>query len=263
MKAPVVAVKTELALPCSVKAAPVLPMLVAADRLVISLLAPEAAAPRLVRAPAAVVEPVPPLATVVWPVRRVLLRSTVLVESTPDAFVWTIPAELRPLSVTVPPMFRPPVPWIRPEPPLTPTLLTKPVATTLPAAETLKRLTPPVWTSIRLPVGVRLVLLAKIKAEPAAGLVAVTTLSLPKVTAEVVLMSCGRLKVTVLVALAMFTWFAVPTMLTAPVKALTELTPLEVPVVQLPQVGATPAPVLTRHCAPVDAAVLISLVPSE
>ena len=96
-----VALRTVEAFPCRVKAALVEPTDVVLASDVMSVLAPEAAAPKLVRAPAAVDAPVPPLATLVWPVNSAELRSTVALLTTPEALVCTMPAP-RELRVTVP-----------------------------------------------------------------------------------------------------------------------------------------------------------------
>ena len=69
LKPPAVALKTEPALPCNVKAEPAEPTVVTLAKLVISLFAPLAAAPRLVRAPVAVVAAVPPFARLSVPLK--------------------------------------------------------------------------------------------------------------------------------------------------------------------------------------------------
>lgn len=80
VKAPLTELRLVVALPCNVRFWPVLPIVKLAPgviavrevRLVMSELAPLAAAPRLLRAPKAVVEPVPPKPTLTVPLLMLL-----------------------------------------------------------------------------------------------------------------------------------------------------------------------------------------------
>jgi len=156
-----------------------------------------------------VLAPVPPWLTLKSLVRSVvLLRSTALVDKTPEPLVWTIPTELRPLKVIVPDEVRP-VRLVR-----VPLMVELPV-TVMPPADTVR---PCAWVtapleatenllvgllpdckSNRLPDGDALVLTAKMTALPAPGLPAVVTfkalpvlvplskLRTPEATAELLL----------------------------------------------------------------------------